>query len=252
MIIMGTLGFSVTGWAAWSPSRPTLRHWVEWAGGGGRRLEDVADGPAATPTPSLLRRRVSPIGQRALRAAFDLAEVGASRYVVSSRHGEFGRTLSLLSALAAAEPLSPADFSLSVHHALVGLLSIATRNHSGHTAVAAGRESFAYGLLEASVAAAADPDQPVTLIHFDEPLPPPYDQTDGPQEDPLALALCLRGGAGGRPGDLTLGVEPAGVGDSACESLALDFLSFLLSEGPIRRATGERMRWTWGRTDGKA
>jgi len=117
--------------------------------------------------PTILKRRVSPLGREALLAAFGLPDVGASRFVLSSRHGEFGRTQALLSALADGEPLSPADFSLSVHHGLIGLLSIATGNRLGHTAVAAGRESFAYGLLEAAAAATERPGQPMALVHFD-------------------------------------------------------------------------------------
>src|SRR5689334_10839923 len=89
----------------------------------------------------LLRRRVSEIGQRALRPAWCLSE-GEPKFVLASRNGEFGRTLGLLEALTEREPLSPAEFSLSVHHALIGLLSIARGNGAGHTALAAGADSF--------------------------------------------------------------------------------------------------------------
>jgi len=43
------------------------------------------------------------------------------------------------------------DFSLGVHNALAGLLSVSTRNHGGHTALAAGIDSFGFGLMEAAV-----------------------------------------------------------------------------------------------------
>ncbi len=97
----------------------------------------------------LLRRRVSPLGQHALRAVWGLPESETARLVFASRHGEFGRTLSILDALVSDEGVSPADFTLSVHHALAGLLSIVRKNRQGHTAVAAGSESFFFGLLDA-------------------------------------------------------------------------------------------------------
>jgi len=45
--------------------------------------------------------------------------------------------------LVAGEGVSPAEFTLSVHHALVGLLSIAQSNRRGHTALAAGQRASA-------------------------------------------------------------------------------------------------------------
>lgn len=229
---MASLVFSIPHWMAWSPSAKSR--------GGNWAPPDA---------PTILKRRVSPLGREALLAAFGLPDVGASRFVLSSRHGEFGRTQALLSALADGEPLSPADFSLSVHHGLIGLLSIATGNRLGHTAVAAGRESFAYGLLEAAAAATERPGQPMALVHFDEPLPPPWDAVDGAQEAPLAMALYLTSPAGGR-NDVTFDWAPKKERAPVCDSLALEFLSFL--QGDIRAggAIGERMEWRWGRADG--
>ena len=242
---MGNIHFSVTGWAAWSANRQTKRAWLDWAG----TEESAAAWIDCTPisTPTILRRRVSPVGQKALQAAFGLHEIGAARFVLSSRHGEFGRTLTLLKALADGEPLSPADFSLSVHHALVGLLSIATKNRLGHTAVAAGRESFGYGLLEAAATAAENPGSGVVLMHFDEPLPPEYHGIDGPHEPPLALALSLKCPARNACG-LRLAMDPAADGDTPAASLALEFLSFLLSGTDQGHAVGDRMRWRWSRS----
>ena len=98
---------------------------------------DAAGTPPSDPVPLLLRRRVSAIGQQALRAAWGLPAAAEARLIFASRHGEFSRTLSILDALANDQPVSPADFTLSVHHALAGLLSIAQRNRLGHTAIAA-------------------------------------------------------------------------------------------------------------------
>ena len=120
-----------------------------YAASGSTPDEPEIQWPAATARPSvplILRRRVTPIGQAALRAAWAIPGIEQARFVFASRNGEFDRSLAMLTALAAGDSPSPADFSLGVHNALAGLLSIATRNSAGHTALAAGLDSFGHGL----------------------------------------------------------------------------------------------------------
>ena len=124
----------------------------------------------------MLRRRISTIGQMAFRASYALSEQRTARFIFCSRHGESDRTLRILQSLAAKEPISPADFSLSVHNALAGLLSIAWGNTAGHTAISAGADSFGYGLLEAVACLKEGPSDPVMLVYFDDLLPQPYDE----------------------------------------------------------------------------
>ena len=54
--------------------------------------------------------------------------------VFISRHGETPRTLDILSDLASEQPLSPTQFSLSVHNAVIGLWSILRNETSEMTA----------------------------------------------------------------------------------------------------------------------
>jgi len=193
----------------------------------------------------LLRRRVSPLGQQALRAAWSLPESAQARIVFSSRHGEFGRTLSILDALIRREGASPADFTLSVHHALVGLLSIARNNRHGHTAVAAGRESFCFGLMEALACLAENPAEPVLLLHCDEPLPEPFSDHDDGAGPPLAMALTLT--ASGEGEALSLSTAPAAADAQQTVSPALDFLGFLRGGAAEASCSGERLHWRWRR-----
>ena len=243
---MANIVFHVTGWAAWSPVHALRREWLDWAGA--PLANDEEPDSKTSSVPMILRRRISPVGQKALQAAFGLPDVGNARFVLSSRHGEFGRTLSMLTSLADGEAPSPADFSLSVHHALVGLLSIAVNNRLGHTAVAAGRESFAYGLLEAATAAAERPQIPVVLLHFDEPLPPDYVAIDGTQEHALALALLIEPPSRSTSENVIIMKSSVTSGeDVPSDSLGLNFLWFLLSGAQTAGAVGDRLRWHWSR-----
>ena len=147
--------FRVENWMACGPGLETREDWTAWSRGAGNPESNGAQ--AAVSLPSMLRRRISTVGQRAFRAAFALSEQSSARFIFCSRYGESDRTLRILHSLAVKEPISPADFSLSVHNALAGLLSIAWGNTAGHTAISAGADSFglwiagSYRLLEGGI-----------------------------------------------------------------------------------------------------
>lgn len=222
-----TLSFRVEAWAAYLPGRDGM------ASGGAIT--------AAAPLPASLRRRVTPIGRKALEAAWTLlsGREDEPRIILSSRHGEYSRTMGVLSSLVAEGEVSPAEFSLSVHHGLTGLLSIASGNHAGHTAVAGGDESFGYGSLEAATTL-AETGGGVLLMHFDEALPPEYAPVSDGAEDGVALALLLTAGD-----EIRLEIEPASRPGG--ESLALAFATLLTSRAAEASATGSRLHWRWSR-----
>jgi hypothetical protein len=240
------LRFSILNWSAWSPERETRAAWCAWAG-------TANEGDGATKSadlPMLLRRRLSPFGQRLVGAISACATgLPPARYVLSTRHGELARALATLDAIEADGLPSPTDFSMSIHHALLGMLSIHAGNRLGHTALSAGWDSFANGLLEAATCIAERPDEPVILVHADDRLPQGYDAFREADDAALPLVVAI---ALGRPGgtssnDVTL--EPASAmaerPPAAC--MATDFLRFLLSDAPCARAIGRRTQWIWRR-----
>jgi hypothetical protein len=198
----------------------------------------------------MLRRRVSPLGQQALKAAWELVESASARLIFSSRHGEFGRTLSIMDSLVRQEDTSPADFTLSVHHALAGLLSIARGNHAGHTTVAAGSESLLYGLTEAAACLTEDPAKPVLLVYYDEPLPEPYSHFGRPGEESVALAAVL--GADGEGLALRLSTEPSPAGLLASLRPGEDLLNFLEDGATAVTIIGDRLTWRIEKIDAAA
>lgn len=234
--------FCIRNWAAWTPGRETEASWRDWAGAPG--VSPCGDGMTRPPPPALLRRRVSPLGQAALRMAWGLAETPDARVILASRHGEFGRTLSILDSLAAGDGVSPADFTLSVHHALLGLLSIAADNHQGHTAIAAGSASFGMGFVEALACLIEQPARPVVLLYYDEELPAPFDHFNETHDQPLVLALALASAGSGETFGLTMA---AGSPDTAHSTPALDFLRFMLTDSPKLSSCDKHLEWQWRR-----
>ncbi len=156
----------------------------------------------------------------------------------------------MMDGLIRGESVSPADFTLSVHHALAGLLSIAQNNRRGHVAVAAGGETFFCGLMEAAACLAADAGDPVVLVYYDEPLCDPFDEFDEPDAETLALALTLEAheaGAGVR-----LSATPAPAGAVTASRPGEAFLRFLLTGVAETTLVGERQAWRLVKTDAPA
>ena len=232
---MPPMTFTVRAWEAWSEQAPP-----------GERASAGAE-HGQPPPPVLLRRRVGTLGQHALRLAWGMACSAEARLIASSRHGEFHRSLAIMEGLVAGEGVSPAEFTLSVHHALVGLLSIARNNRRGHTAVAAGPESFCFGFLDAVAGLADAPQEPVLLIHYDERLTEPFARF-APETGPgLALVLALAADGPGEAMTLvatpTAAPRPDGLPDPAA-----GFCAFLADpSAPHHTVVGPRMTWHWTR-----
>jgi hypothetical protein len=221
-----------------------------WAGwfAGAEALEQGGATAPARPLPASLRRRITPLGRRALEAAWAVLPEGAMpRLVLSSRHGEYQRTFDLLGQLATEGTVSPADFSLSVHHALAGLLSIVTGGDGGHTAVSAGAESFSFGLIEA-VGCAVEDQAGAILLHFDAPLPEIYHPVAEPDRPELALALRLAppGSTAGIGLDLVLDSGGWGEGDAGLAEGCVR----VLRGAAVAEMAGPRFGWCWRRAGG--
>jgi len=236
------LRFRVKDWMAYGMGLQGKQAWQAWA----CDMPPTAAEPISEPElPVLLRRRVTQAGKLAFRAACGIGMESDLRFIFCSRHGEFERTLRLLEAIAAREPVSPADFSLSVHNALAGLLSIAWQNQEGHTTIAAGHDSFGYGMLEAAASLATSPAQPILLIYSTAPLPGVYAELGEPAGPELGLALVLTA-AHGNESDLSVVCEPLSKPSLPPPSdQALEFLRFFLTHEHEASALGGRMRWWW-------
>lgn len=150
----------------------------------------ISQSPDVSIIPPLLRRRLNPMGRACVSEMLRHLREGDNPAVVyCSRHGDIERTLSVLKEQASGEPLSPMNFSLAVHNAIAGVISIHQLISANISSIAAGEEPLVPVLLEA--AGLLSDDCPAVLCVFcDVPLPEIY---RSPQEQvPAPYATCFR------------------------------------------------------------
>jgi len=160
----------IAGMGLWMPGYADVATW----------LSGEPDAEAVKPLGLALdrrnRRRGSQLGRSlsdALTAALAQAEVDVSTTptVVGSAIGEAVTLVGLLSQIwRTVEPASPAAFSVSVHNAAAGLISISNKNQGFSSALSADCDTPATSLLEA-VGLVATTGVPVAVVCGDEPVP---------------------------------------------------------------------------------
>lgn len=185
------------GLALWAQARSVLRGEARWEAG---------DLPP--PVPGLLapneRRRAGLPTRLALAVCEEAAALSglpadSLTCVFASGNGEGAVVHGLLETLAGADrQVSPTQFHNSVHNAVSGYWSIATKSMQPVTCLACGDHSFAAGLLQA-VAGCAAGGGDVLLCAYDAPIPPPLG--DG---RPTAFAFAAAFVISAAPGDRTL------------------------------------------------
>lgn len=233
--------FDISQWRAWAPGLSAHADWQLWANGQQSPRND-ADAPDVSFLPAMQRRRLSHLARMAFAVGWPLAE-GREQLplVFVSRHGETPRTFSILSELAARQPLSPTQFSLSVHNAVIGLWSILRGSTSEMTALAAAGDGFEHGVLEAAALLAEG--APAVLLIVTEELPP---EAYSPWIDdvPFAYALGLLL-TPGQQWQLTPGQGPAT--HSVELPHGLSWLKAALTGCDSFTHTWKRRTWNWQR-----
>jgi hypothetical protein len=240
---VSTWGFElpIAAWSAWAPGLESSAAWLAWANG---EAPLATDGSPSLPfLDPLLRRRLGRVSRMALQAAHDCmhSRDRIARTVFASRHGELHRTVRMLYELSRNHQPSPTDFSLSVHNAAAGINSIIRQDRSPSTAIAAGDESFVYGVLEAAAQWQANRNRPVLMVFAEEPTPSEYQSFIEGSEHPHALALLLRDDA-----KSTLRLRRAATRTPlSAEMQSLSFLRALLRNADGASWAGERSAWEW-------
>lgn len=184
--------------------------------------------PACSEVPSLLRRRFSALSRIAIHLGTEVLrdqELEASEplLVLASRHGEIEVLARVLEQLHLRQPVSPTQFSNSVHHTALGHFSLAFCNRQPARAVAAGDRTWEAGWLETFCAAQAHPGKSVLLVFAEDSFPEDFLGLDGFQQDQASGSAFLLRPAGSSPRSLgTIRLEPAATASQAFSREAVE------------------------------
>lgn len=237
------MNFQIEGLRAWAPALESEDDWRAWCSAP-VVVPDDQQQPDVSFLPAMQRRRLSRLARMLFHVAWPLAEgQGPLPLVFASRHGETPRTLAILTELAKGEPLSPTQFSLSVHNAIIGLWSILREDSSEMTAMAATGDALEQAMLEAG-GLLAEGAPGVLLVVAEESPPDLYTPYIDDVPFSYALALLLK------PGETwTLSLAPAEPGLPAAWPHPLNLLRAY--HGGQRTLTHywKDRQWIWSRNE---
>jgi len=249
--VRGELGFCVKSWSAWSSSMGSESDWIDWANGEGTNNKELSRLDVSN-IPPMKRRRMSQLSKMALSTALDCLDDYKKKptCVFASKNGELARTIKILTEVAAKQDISPTDFSLSVHNTALGLMSIQTQNTQPGTSVAAGDDTFGYGMLEACFLLHRHPESSVLLVYFDEPLPQVLSSFETNNNEAICIALLLSNSgaetlAANNKDSIHMSFEHTSDSDKIVEDLGKQFLKFYLSSADKFAVNGGHKNWQW-------
>lgn len=211
-----TVKFAVSEWSGWTPVQPSH------AGADTASIK-YHQTPDVSAVPAMLRRRLNSLGRACTSEVLALLPSDPDIPVVyCSQHGDIERTLAVLLELASSETVSPNNFSLAVHNAICGVLSI----HAGLTGsintIAAGQQGLVPVLLEA--AGLLSSSCPLVLcVLCDVPLPEVYQSAESQPHAPYAVCFIVS-----TTGGVALNLRQLGSAPDPAEYVPpLDFCAFL-------------------------
>ncbi|MDA6076109.1 beta-ketoacyl synthase chain length factor [Edwardsiella anguillarum] len=230
-------------WQARAPGLSETSQWQQWS------QQPFAIDPRATQAkltelPMMTARRLSSGSKLAVECGLAMLrrhDIDAVLY--TSRHGELERNYRILQALATEQAVSPTDFTMSVHNAAVGNLTIAAKHPVVTSSLSAGRDTFQQGLCEVICLLQAG-YQRVLMVGFDGNLPAFYHPQLPTQMPTWAYAVALVFEAGD-----ALRCSSRRADDSAETALpqSLLFLQHVLNDAPCFTLAGDNRQWRWSR-----
>jgi hypothetical protein len=151
----------------------------------------ISETPDVSIIPLMLRRRLNLLGRACGSEILKHLTNGEIMPIVyCSQHGDIERTTKVLKELADDQPVSPMHFSLAVHNAICGILSIQTGLTSNINTIAAGQEGLVPVLLEATGILLSGAEKVLCVI-CDVTLPEIYRDEQSLPKIPYAISFVV-------------------------------------------------------------
>ena len=163
------ISFAISEWSGWKSNTSSADLEQDYL--------TITENPDISSMPPLLRRRLNLLGRSCASEILKHIKQGEKMPVVyCSQHGDIERTFKSLEGAAKGELTSPMNFSLSVHNAILGVISIHLGLTSSISSISSGQQGLVPVLLEAMgiIISGADKvlcvlcDVVLPAIYFDE------------------------------------------------------------------------------------
>ena len=213
-----SVSFSIKGWSGWLPTTTSLTI---------KSSEiTVSETPDVSQIPAMLRRRLNLLGRACASQIMQFPEAARSAPLVyCSQHGDIERTVGVLHELVDNEPVSPMHFSLAVHNAVAGVMSIQNKNTANISAIAANQEGLLPTIWEAVGLLSAEQPEILCVI-CDVPLPKIYQEHNKHPETAYAVSFLVTANQG-----VPLSLSRTSDKQEYCENRLqpIEFIEFLSS-----------------------
>ncbi len=204
----------------------------------------VSEAPDVAVIPPMLRRRLNLLGRACASQVLRLMpKEGNLPIVYCSQHGDIERTLKILDELVAGEPVSPMHFSLAVHNAICGVLSIQIGLNANISTIAAGQQGLVPVLLEAAGILQGGAER-VLCVLCDVPLPEIYQSPDSLPPMPYSVCFVVARSEGIR---LSLEQTDRDCDRSRADQLPTCLMDFLASDSTELALDHNGLVWTLAR-----
>lgn len=239
-----SFSIDIVDWCALAPGLDCKEQWLEWRHQA-PLINSQATLPKCSQLPMMMARRLNSGSRLAVDCGLALyrthPEVDA--IVFSSRHGELERNYRLLSELATQSPVSPTNFTMSVHNSAVGTLAIIAKTTIATSSVSAGEDSFQQGFFEVLSLLYSGCER-VLFVDFDGYVPDVY-HSKLPENNlipPYASAFIVTKGT-----SMVCTPQPINEKYSNNSQLpqSLQFLRGLLTEETQFTVMGGTHSWRW-------
>jgi len=179
-----TISFAISEWSGWQST---------FSDESADALSDVtiSEVPDVAMIPPMLRRRLNLLGRACASEMIKHLKDGDNIPIVyCSQHGDIERTLNVLSELVDDQPVSPMHFSLAVHNAICGVLSIQAGLTANISTIAAGQQGLVPVFLEAAGILMGGADKVLCVI-CDVLLPEIYRDEQSLPKIPYAISFVM-------------------------------------------------------------
>ena len=218
-----------------------LKNWLAWGIGELSDLDNLSNIKSGIPnldgTSVMVKRRMPKLSKYIHALTQDITILDRNiPTIFASKNAELARSFKIIRSFDT--DVSPTQFSMSVHNAIAGLLSVITKDDSKYTVI----DSLS-GVLETALIEATSlltEHNCVKVVYFDEDLPVELIESTAEYNQPIVLLLVIEKGT-----EISLSSEANILNEKVYKEDFKQLVMFLNKQKNTYHSTNKRLCWNW-------